>query len=176
MKLINDRFMEYSVKYLKRYPSVADKLPQELEKDLAEGIIKVGKVFLLRFREKNYVNTESLVSKLESDIECSDFELDCNELAMIDYDMPWRGFYSEEEISKAFERGIVTSYRLADMLKPLGVFCVIHTYHYSKETKLISSWINFYKVRELGPHDLDFGLVKEDYREDEGAVMKIITY
>ena len=169
MKSVNDLFLINCIKCLKVFPKEMDSLPRALENRLSDGITKISDCFLLQQHVWKAPHVLEEVEKLSSPEDKIFFELDHNELCMLDYLLPHKSNNSKKEASKALAYGIITSYRLARMLKPFGVFRIIHSFSYDRASKLISSYISFYKVRDDQPDWV------ANHRDEINGLMVITT-
>lgn len=146
MKMVNDLFLFNCTKWLKTFPSEQDQLPKPLETRLTRGIIEINGVYLF---QEHVINRPGV---LETSEECSsvadkiNFELDHNEICMLDYFSTLDRNKSRKMAPIVLSYGIITSYRLATLLKPFGAFRVLHSFGYDSEDNLISSYVSFYKI------------------------------
>ncbi len=76
-------------------------------------------------------------------------ELKNNEIYLRDYGFPYSkfDFNKKGKATKMLKMGIITSLRLANILKPMGAFCVRYTFDFDPDTKVICSFISFNKWR-----------------------------
>ncbi|MGI6260163.1 MAG: hypothetical protein ACOYKC_09950 [Anaerolineaceae bacterium] len=169
MKSVNDLFLINCIEYLKVFPTEMDPLPEVLENRLSQGITKISDCFLLQQHVWKAPHVLEEVEKLSSPEDKIFFELDHNELCMLDYLLPHKSNNSKKEASKALSYGVITSYRLARMLKPFGIFRIIHSFGYDLEDKLISSYISFYRVRADQPDWVN------NHRDEINGLMVITT-
>lgn len=169
MKSVNDLFLINCIEYLKVFPTEMDPLPEVLENRLSQGITKISDCFLFQQYVLNIPQVQEEVENLSSSEDKIFFELDCNELCMVEYLLPHKHNNNKKDASKAFAYGIITSYRLARILKPFGVFRIIHSFSYDRASKLISSYISFYKVRDDQPDWV------ANHRDEINGLMVITT-
>lgn len=148
MKIINNRFLSNCVEWLDHYPDELESLPVELEDCLKKGIKEIDGCFFLSDVDVDVASKR--ISRCNSDDDRSFLELDINELNVLSYGFSHRD--TKKDARKALAMGIVTSYRLASILKKQGVFRVMHSFDYDKQEKIISSWISFSKIRNNDPY------------------------
>lgn len=151
MKHVNNLFLDNCVRWLTNFPGEFDRLPIDLEEDLSKGIVEIKGLFFLKSLVD--LRTDFSMSIIEdmTDDDKKYFELDHNELCMLNYGFPHTGKDTQRNASRAFAMGITASYRLATMLKPLGGFSIIHSFNYDFDNKLISSYLSFNKIRDSKP-------------------------
>jgi len=149
MRIVNDLFLKNCVKLLKKYPNETDPISSELEELLANGIVKAGDCYF--FKSVFEVNPPPEVTNqvYMSEMDKTYLELKHNEIYLMDYGFPCSrfDFNIKGTATKVLKMGVVTSYRLANILKPMGAFCVSYTFDFDSETKVISSFISFNKWR-----------------------------
>lgn len=150
MKLINNKFLSSCVEWLDHYPDEAESLPIELENYLKKGIIEIDGCFFLSDVDVDAASKR--IAGCISDDDRSFLELDMNELNVLSYGFSHHGRYTKKDVRRALAMGIVTSYRLASILKKHGVFRIMHSFHYDKHESIISTWISFSKIRNNDPY------------------------
>lgn len=149
MRLVNDLFLRNCVKLLKKFPTETDPISTELEDLLANGIVKAGDCYFFKSILDRNPPPEITNHVSMSELDKTYTELKCNEIFFMDYGFPYKRFEFNVKgtAAKVLKMGIVTSYRLANILKPMGAFCVSYTFDFDPETKVISSFISFNKWR-----------------------------
>ena len=149
MIVVNNLFLKNCVKLLKKYPTETDPISNELEELLANGIVKAGDCYF--FKSLFEANPpQEITNQVDmSEMDKTYIELKYNKVFFMDYGFPYKRFeFNVKGIAaKVLKMGIVTSYRLANILKPMGAFCVSYTFDFDPETKVISSFISFNKWR-----------------------------
>ena len=149
MRLVNDLFLKNCVKFLKQFPTETDPISSELEELLANGIVKAEDCYFFKSIFDRNPPTEITNQDHMSELDKTYVELTSNEICFMDYGFPYKmfDFNIKCTASKVLKMGIVTSYRLANILKPMGAFCVRYTFDFDPESKVISSFISFNKWR-----------------------------
>lgn len=149
--MVNDLFLYNCTKWLKTFPSEQEQLPKPLEVRLTSGIAEINNVYLFQQHVNNRSDVFDASSECLSVADKIVFELDHNELCMLDYISPLYRNKSKKIAPIILSFGIITSYRLATLLKPFGAFRVIHSFGYDSKSNLISSYVSFFKIRDNQP-------------------------
>ncbi len=169
MKMVNDLFLFNCTKWLETFPSEQDQLPKPLETRLTRGIIEINGVYLFHEHVINRPDVLKTSEECSSAADKISFELDHNEICMLDYFSALDRNKSRNIAPIVLSYGIITSYRLATLLKPFGAFQVLHSFGYNSEDNLISSYVSFYKIRDDQP---DW---TEDIKDEVNGLMLITT-
>lgn len=169
MKIVNNRFLNYCVELLHTYPSIDETLQTNLETKLTCGMIEIHGCFLFQQHAEGYSGIQEFAGQCVSSEDKIFFELDHNEMCMLDYGFAHTGMYSKRDATKAFSMGITTSYRLAKMLQSRGRFRIIHSFGYDLLNGTISSYISFNKVRDDQPDWVNY------LRDEINGMMVILT-
>jgi hypothetical protein len=150
MIVVNNLFLKNCVKLLKKYPTETDPISNELEELLANGIVKAGDCYFFKSLFEANPPQEIMNQVDMSEMDKTYIELKHNEINLRDYGFPYAkfDFNKKGKATKMLKMGIITSLRLANILKPMGAFCVRYAFNFDTETKVLSSFISFNKWRD----------------------------